>query len=324
MDLPSNEPMRNLSYENAAPSLRGLGLLDFLDNDPRPSFILDLSIISSSREHGVTPVYCNKATGAHDVVNLLDTLRAGFNSHGVGLSEQSPSSEFRTWVSSSYSTDIPFVQSNFSWTKVIIADRWSVISGASTNLSTASGNSKPETLGLSKRVSKSKLPTYDWTDEIAPAKISSHVAWARSIDWAATALGPMSSWSSQLRSIANLVMQDPRPAIVFYGADLIMIYNEAEIELLGGFHPCMGVSARVALAAIWEEYFEAIITANMAGETVEKTNHAIQMVRNGFMEETYFSLKFIPILDSEGATVGHYEPLIETVSHVSTTFLREH
>ncbi|KAI4941458.1 hypothetical protein J4E86_010491 [Alternaria arbusti] len=126
----------------------------------------------------------------------------------------------------------------------------------------------------------------------------------------------MSSWSSQLRSIANLVMQDPRPAVVFYGPDLIMIYNEAEIELLGGFHPCMGVSARVALASVWDQYFEPIIQTNLAGETVEKTNTSIHMVRSGFMEETYFSLKFIPILDAEGITVGHYEPLVETTRQV--------
>ena len=74
------------------------------------------------------------------------------------------------------------------------------------------------------------------------------------------------------------------------------------------------MSARVALASVWAEYFEPIIDTNLAGETVEKTNTVIHMVRNGFMEETYFSLKFIPIFDSEGVTVGHYEPLVETVS----------
>jgi hypothetical protein len=36
------------------------------------------------------------------------------------------------------------------------------------------------------------------------------------------------------------------------------------------------------------------------------------------MEETYFSLKFIPIVDSEGATIAHYEPLTETVSSATS------
>lgn len=95
-----------------------------------------------------------------------------------------------------------------------------------------------------------------------------------------------------------------------------MLYNEAYIELLGNFHPCMGNSARVALSSVWPQYFEPIIQRNLKGETVEQTNSPIHMVRSGFMEETYFSLQFIPILDVDGTTVGHYEPLIETVSLV--------
>ncbi|KAF2676596.1 hypothetical protein K458DRAFT_437136 [Lentithecium fluviatile CBS 122367] len=112
----------------------------------------------------------------------------------------------------------------------------------------------------------------------------------------------MSGWSSQLRSITNLVMQDPRPTVVFWGPDLIMIYNKAEIELFEGFHPCMGDSARIALASVWSRYFESIIERNLAGEMAEKTNTSIPMVRNGFMEDMYLSLKFIPILDSENAS----------------------
>jgi hypothetical protein len=161
--------------------------------------------------------------------------------------------------------------------------QWNVISGIAHVASVSS--EKPEALSLSRKTSRSKVPNYDWTSE-SPFRISPHAAWARSsIDWASTPLGPMSSWSSQLRSITNLVMQDPRPAVVFYGPDLIMIYNEAEIELLGGFHPCMGVNARVALASVWSEYFEPIIERNLVGETVEKINTPIHVARNGFIEE---------------------------------------
>lgn len=198
----------------------------------------------------------------------------------------------------------------------MLAKRWTIVCGTLLNaISEPSSGRQVEGADLTKRVSRSKVLTYDWTDELPPLRMTPHIAWARSIDWPQTPLGPMSTWTSQLRSVANLVMQDPRPAVVFYGADLIMIYNEAHIELLGGFHPCMGLSARVALSPVWPQYFEPIIAQNLAGETVEKTDTAIHMVRNRSMEETYFSLKFIPILDSDGATVGHYEPLIETVSH---------
>lgn len=57
---------------------------------------------------------------------------------------------------------------------------------------------------------------------------------------------------------------------------------------------------------------------NLSGETVKVQDMAIHVSRKGFMEETYFSSRFIPGLDSEGATIGHYEPLAETVSFVNT------
>jgi hypothetical protein len=109
-------------------------------------------------------------------------------------------------------------------------------------------------------------------------------------------------------------MQDPRPAVGFYGSELIMIYNEAYIELLGGLHPCMGRSARDVLASVWLEHFEPIIKMNLTGETVDNANVELPLTRNGFLEETYFSTRFIPIFDSDGATIGHYEPVVETVS----------
>jgi hypothetical protein len=162
--------------------------------------------------------------------------------------------------------------------------------------------------------SRSKTSTFDWTDDFPPANLSPHVTWARNIDWENTSLGPMSQWSPQLRSNASLIMQDSRPAVGFYGPDLIMIYNEAYIELLGGLHPCMGCNARIVLSSVWETHFEHIIQQNLAGETVNNDNTEVPLMRNGYVEETYFSVRFIPIFDSKGSTVGHYEPVIETVS----------
>jgi hypothetical protein len=224
--------------------------------------------------------------------------------------------QFQSWILSTLKNKSRgFSFCGFSWTEAFVLNRWSVISGTPIDMPILLQIPQSKNASLSKCVSRTKGPSYDWTDEVSPKNSSVHVQWARNIDWSRTPLGPMSLWSSQIRSNANLIMQDPRPAVGFYGPDLVMIYNEPYIELLGGLHPCMGVSARVALAGVWSTYFEPIIARNLAGETVEQINSAIHLVRNGFLEETYFSLKFIPIFDNEGATIGHYEPLAETVCY---------
>jgi hypothetical protein len=299
--------------------LQHVAMLEFLEHDPRPTFVLETNNLRNERCISTLPIYTNPALAAVDEGQLLATIQ------DRTLTIPTPGqryalSEFRSWITE-LQGDRSCLFAAHNWSKLTLASGWTVVFGARVEPAVPAATNQYEGAMLSKRTSRSKVPTYDWTDEIPPLKMTPHVAWARSIDWAQTPLGPMTMWSSQLRSIANLVMQDPRPAVVFYGPDLIMIYNEAEIELLGGFHPCMGMSARVALASVWAEYFEPIITQNLAGDTVEKTDSAIHMVRNGYLEETYFSLKFIPILDSEGATVGHYEPLTETVSHNGAEFM---
>lgn len=292
--------------------LRRVGMLDFLDNDPRPAFIVDTTPNSLGVTNGYVLDHWNSAMAHVDAGGLLQRLGRQNNAQGVDQSMQAPMMRFRSWSLEKDASSHPFfLYHGFSWTKVYIANRWNVISGIQT--SACAGSNQPEVMDITKTTTSTKVPNFDWTDEIPPQNMTDHASWARSIDWAATSLGPMHSWSPQLRDICNLVMKDPQPAVVFYGPDLIMVYNEAEIELLGGFHPCMGESARVALASVWGEYFEPIIDKNLEGETVQKTNTVVHMVRNGFMEETYFSLKFIPILDAEGFTIGHYEPLVETV-----------
>jgi hypothetical protein len=290
--------------------LQHVAMLEWLEHDPRPTFILDESSINKG-----LPVYHNQALKTISSGHVLAVIK----DHHLKVTSpqhQQALSEFRKWLITQEGTSRFCTYDSYIWTKAPLASRWAVIFGAPIDASRPIAAAQPEGAVLSKRISRSKAPTFDWTDELPPLRTSSHVAWARAIDWSQTALGPMSAWSSQLRSIANLVMQDPRPAVVFCGLDLIMIYNEPYIELLGAFHPCMGASARVALSDIWAKYFEPIIFKNLAGETVELTDTSVHMVRNGFMEETYFSLKFIPIFDSDGATVAHYEPLAETVSHL--------
>jgi hypothetical protein len=112
-------------------------------------------------------------------------------------------------------------------------------------------------------------------------------------------------------------MQDPRPAVDFYGPDLVMIYNEPYIELLGGLHPCMGISARVALAGVWSTYFEPIIARNLAGETVKQTNFAIHLIRTGFLEEICFYL-------SSSLSLTLKVPRLDIMNHLLKQYVLHH
>lgn len=293
--------------------LRDLGLLDLLEHDPRPTFVLDVTNVEDSAIE-LELHFCNTALASAGSGALKSTL-SGETTARTNTGGAISRSQFRHWA---YQLDATSRKSisfcGYKWTRLPIAKRWIVISGTTT-----AAFVKQETNGDSQSLylknSRSRFATFDWTNETPPAKLSPHVLWARSIDWSSTPLGPMRGWSSQLRSNASLIMQDPRPAVGFYGSELIMIYNEPYIELLGDLHPCVGRSAREVLAPIWNDIFEPVIQRNLAGEIVDHVKIEIPLNRYGYVEETYFSTRFIPVVDSEGATIGHYEPVVETVSN---------
>ena len=53
----------------------------------------------------------------------------------------------------------------------------------------------------------------DWTVEKPEGVLTEHMLFARNVDWGATPLGPMSSWSREFREICNLLMRNPHPAV---------------------------------------------------------------------------------------------------------------
>jgi len=84
--------------------------------------------------------------------------------------------------------------------------------------------------------------SFDWTRLPMSAALPRHIQFARSIDWAATPLGPIESWGFDLRAMCNLIMASPHPAAMYWGDEYIAIYNEAYILLAGQKHPALMVS----------------------------------------------------------------------------------
>ncbi|TKA63419.1 hypothetical protein B0A49_11401, partial [Cryomyces minteri] len=85
-------------------------------------------------------------------------------------------------------------------------------------------------------------------------------------------------------------MASPHPAAMYWGPDLIAIYNEAYVLLAGQKHPdLMGQSYAVAWAEIWDEVKDVFANAVATGEATMKDDDCLFMKRNNYLEETYFS-----------------------------------
>lgn len=139
-----------------------------------------------------------------------------------------------------------------------------------------------------------------------------HIRFARGVDWAATSLGPIEGWDANLRAMCNMIMASPHPAAMYWGPDLISIYNEAYILLAGNKHPTlMGQSYKEAWLEIWDAVKDVFANAHSNAQATMKDDDCLFLNRNGFYEETYFSWSIIPLIGNDGSVVGLYNPAFE-------------
>ena len=156
---------------------------------------------------------------------------------------------------------------------------------------------------------------FDWTRMADSPALPSHIRFARSIDWASTSLGPIDGWSSELRSMCNLIMASPHPAAMYWGKDFVAIYNEAYIYLAGPKHPkLMGQSYQEAWPEIWDNIREVFDAAVTTGESTMKEDDCLFIQRattDGRLEEAWFDWSIIPLVGGNGSVVGLYNPAFE-------------
>jgi PAS domain S-box-containing protein len=155
-------------------------------------------------------------------------------------------------------------------------------------------------------------PSFDWTRLPISDSMPPHIRFARSIDWEKTPLGSIESWSSDLRQMCNLIMASPHPAAMYWGPELVAIYNEAYVMLAGQKHPAlMGQRYADAWCEIWPDVKDVFANAMHTGEATMKDDDRLFIMRNDYLEETYFSWSIIPMVGGDGSVMGLYNPAFE-------------
>ncbi|KHN96745.1 ATPase-like, ATP-binding domain protein [Metarhizium album ARSEF 1941] len=154
--------------------------------------------------------------------------------------------------------------------------------------------------------------SFDWTAIPLHGNLPDHIKFAKTRDWASTALGPMIDWAPGLRAMSSLVMATPHPAAMYWGQDMVIIYNEAYVSLAGKKHPdLMGMAYTEGWPEIWEEIEPVFENAWKSGQSTMKHDNRLFIKRDGFLEETFFSWAIVPLLGNDGEVVGLYNPCFE-------------
>ncbi|HET9624795.1 MAG TPA: ATP-binding protein [Kofleriaceae bacterium] len=127
----------------------------------------------------------------------------------------------------------------------------------------------------------------------------------RDLDWSRTPLGPPASWPQSLKTCVRIILTSRQPMFVWWGEQLINLYNDAYRAILGGKHPAaLAQPASQVWSEIWDEAGPRAATAMRANEGTYDESLLLIMERNGYPEETYYTFSYSPVPNERGGPGG--------------------
>ena len=127
----------------------------------------------------------------------------------------------------------------------------------------------------------------------------------RDHDWANTALGPLENWPLPLLSMVSACINLPTLTTVLWGADLIMLYNDAYIPSLADRHPhALGRPVSEVWGETWELVAAPFHQTMATGTGFVENDVALPMIRRGLPELTYWNFTATPIRGERGEILG--------------------
>ncbi len=138
----------------------------------------------------------------------------------------------------------------------------------------------------------------------------------RKYNWAQTSLGSPAFWDHSLKTSLNICLNSNFPIALYWGKDLVLLYNDAWKTIPGNKHPwALGKPAREVWKDIWKE-IEPEFKKAFEGVPGGSKEALLPMQRHGYTEECYFDFTFTPVHGEDGRVAGVFNAVIETTYRV--------
>jgi signal transduction histidine kinase/CheY-like chemotaxis protein len=143
----------------------------------------------------------------------------------------------------------------------------------------------------------------------------------RRVDWASTPLGPMTRWPESLRTTVATMLHSRHPMFLWWGPELIQVYNDAYVPSFGvGKHPAaMGQRGRECWPEIWPIIGPQIEDVMERGQPSWHEDALVPIFRNGAIEEVYWTYGYSAVFDADGGIAGTLVVCTETTARVLAT-----
>ncbi len=139
----------------------------------------------------------------------------------------------------------------------------------------------------------------------------------RSYTWPQTSLGPLSEWPVSLTTAVSICLNSRFPMVIWWGEEFRLLYNDAFRPILGDRHPWAIAQPG---AAVFSESWHIVgpqlieLVKTKAANRVEDL--LIPVFRAGYLEESYYTYSYSPLLLERGAVGGVFTVISETTKQI--------
>ena len=158
---------------------------------------------------------------------------------------------------------------------------------------------------------------YVGSDGVHPIIFGEMARLIDSIDWSRSPLGPSAQWPQSLKTALNICLRSRFQLAMFWGPELVFLYNDAEREVIGSLHPyALGKPAREVLVDMWETVGPMLHAVLKSGEATWSVDQPLMIDRYGLVEEAFFTWSYSPMPDDDGEIGGVLLVTTETTPRV--------
>ncbi|HEX4650061.1 MAG TPA: PAS domain-containing protein [Granulicella sp.] len=154
------------------------------------------------------------------------------------------------------------------------------------------------------------MPSSPFHEEQAPQQravsgVGEMAELTRTHDWSRSPLGPIEAWPEGLLCSVNTMLACQFPSVILWGPEMVQFYNDSYRPLMAEKHPtALGQTARECWKEAWHligPQWEAVQTR---GETFFMEEVLVPVLRNGALDDVYWTYSYSPIYGATGTIDG--------------------
>ncbi len=139
----------------------------------------------------------------------------------------------------------------------------------------------------------------------------------RATDWSLTRLGPIEHWPKSLQTMLGVILGSRFPMLLWWGPDLLHLYNDAYRPILRDKHPAsLAAPAAEVWAEVWGIAGPMARSVQEGGPATWTEDLQLFIANGGMAEETYFTFSYSPVPGEDGRVGGLLNTVQETTAKV--------